>query len=67
MKNDEHIIVFDIPLGMRLSVENVRTNLKEHPVREASLTGCLLFGVFLLSTERCISIEMRFDNLLISN
>ena len=67
MKNKQYITVFDIPLGMCLSVENDQTRIPVHPVRDASLTGCRFFGVFLISTERCIPNGMRFGNSIISN
>ena len=67
MKNKQYITVFDIPLGMCLSVENDQTRLPVHPVRDASLTGCRFFGVFFVSTERCIPNGMRFENSIISN
>ena len=67
MKNKQYKTVFDIPSGMCLSVENDQTRLPVHPVRDASLTGCRFFGVFLISTERCIPNGMRFENSIISN
>jgi len=54
MKNKKHITVFDIPLGMYLSVERNNTPQKQHPVRDASLTGCKGRNVRSFSTERCI-------------
>ena len=67
MKNKKHITVFDIPLGMYLSVENDRTLLPLRPVRDASLTGCRFCGVLLRSTERYIPIGMRSKSSIISN
>ena len=66
MKSKKHITVFDIPLGLCLSVENDQTLFPVHPVRDASLTGCCFFVVFFLSTERCIPNGMRFENVIIS-
>jgi len=44
----------DANIGMYRSVENVRTFLPVHPVRDASLTGCCFCREFLRSTERRI-------------
>ena len=43
-----------IPLGMHLSVERRNTPQKQHPVRDASLTGCTGLCVWSFSTERHI-------------
>ena len=43
-----------IPLGMQLSVERSNTPQKQHPVRDASLTGCKERSVWSFSTDRHI-------------
>ena len=47
-----------IPLGMHRSVERRNTLQKQHPVRDASLTGCTERSVRTFSTERNIPIGM---------
>ena len=43
-----------IPLGMYLSVGQSNTRQVQHPVRDASLTGCCVSGYSSFSTERHI-------------
>ena len=43
-----------IPLGMHRSVERKNNPQKQHPVRDASLTGCSERDVRTFSTERHI-------------
>ena len=47
-----------IPLGMHRSVKWRNTLQKQHPVRDASLTGCTERSVQTFSTERYIPIGM---------
>ena len=60
MKNKQGITVFDIPLGMCLSVENDQTHRPVHPVGDASLTGCGLkiqsfqINVYMLFISRAL-------------
>ena len=48
-----------IPLGMHLSVERRNISQKQHPVRDASLTGCTRRSLWIFSTERHIPNGMR--------
>ena len=43
-----------IPLGMYRSVKRSSTMQKQHPVRDASLTGCAGKNICPFSTERLI-------------
>ena len=47
-----------IPSGMHLSVERRNTTQKQHPVRDASLTGCRGRSIQTFSTKRNIPNEM---------
>ena len=55
MKDRKRVTIFDIPLGMCLSVENNQTFFPVHPVRDASLTGCC-FRVFFTFLPRDASL-----------
>ena len=43
-----------IPSGMHLSVEKRNASQKQHPIKDASLTGCTGRCVWSFSTERHI-------------
>ena len=44
-----------IPSGMHLSVKRRNTSQKQHPVRDASLTGCVERSICPFFTERYIT------------
>jgi hypothetical protein len=48
-----------IPLGMCRSVKRDNNNQTQHPVRDASLTGCKRYDIVAFSTERCIPNGIR--------
>ena len=62
MENKKHIRVlhtttgylYRIPSGMHLSVDRIQTPRMQHPVRDASLTGCTGRNIQTFSTERHI-------------
>ena len=45
-------IIKRIPSGMHRSVENAAPRAQQHPVRDASLTGCAATSAVCSSTER---------------